>query len=827
MTDHPSFPAEQRNAEIDRALSVAIELDAAERDSYLAGVRARDPALADAVGRLLAELADPDPRLDPERWRGRPLRMYSDAPAQRDGERVGPYRIVKELGRGGMSVVYLAERADGLYDQQVALKFLGISHEFGVRRFAQERRILAALDHSRIARLLDGGADALGRPYIVMEYVEGWSLDEYCTRSNAAIARRIDLVCQVADALEYAHRNLVVHRDIKPSNIMVTDDGRVKLLDFGIAKLLASGDAEGSAVATQTMVRLLTPEYASPEQVRGERIGTASDVYQLGVVLYELLSGQRPFSLGNATASEIERAVCHQEPQPPSTAAVKAEGAAQSREERVALGRRLRGDLDSIVLKALAKEPGLRYASVGELRDDLLRYREGVPIRARQHTRLYRAAKFVRRHRMAVAVSALLVALLGAYAVTITLHSRRVAAEAARTERVMEILASVFTAANPGVSRGEEPTASELLESGARRVRAELGHQPDIQAEMMTLLGGVYVTLGRYDDAALLVEDALAVRRRILRPNDPKLAHTTQLLGQIRHVQGRLTDAEELLREAVTIGTRIHGERSWQVADALDELGDLLHTRGDMVEAATVLTRAVAIHRARGSDAPTAARNLANVHRDRGAYASADSLYRGSLAASESRFGTSDPISALTRSELSVLLAETGRHAEAESLLHVNRGVYESLYPDGHAMMGTTVRNLGLVRLRQQRYADANDLFLHALTVYRNTLGEESSLVPRVQRYLAEVLLELGDAGAARELASAAAERMRALGIHSHPAIADALEVEGRAALALGSAEEAARLLTAALEMRERLSIAADPRIHVTQGHLRAALAAR
>lgn len=848
MTEFPTGP--QRDAEIDRAFAAALDLEGAEQRAHLNELRARNADLADAVERLLAAADRPDPRLDPEHWIGRRLRAElgwppagfghadphtaeadpaSDAADDREGDRVGPYRVVEEIGRGGMSVVYRAERADGLFDQTVALKFLGVPHDVGVRRFEQERQILAGLNHAHIARLLDGGTDERGRPYIAMEYVEGRPLDEYCRETGADLRRTLELIGVVATAVEYAHRNLVVHRDIKPSNILVTDDGQVKLLDFGIAKLLTPGDAVESGAAvpvTRTMVRVLTPEYASPEQVLGQRITTASDVYQLGVVLYELLSGRRPFDLDHATASEIERAICHEDPPPPSTAATRPGAAGPERHDPVALRRRLRGDLDTIVMKALAKEPERRYASVGELREDLLRHQQGLPVRARPQTTVYRAAKFVRRHRAGVATTAMLAVLLATYAFTVTVQSRRIAAEAARTERVSEILASLFTAANPGVSQGAEPTAADLLEAGALRVADELADQPDIQAQIMALLGEVYGTLGRYDEAAALLGPALAVRRRLLRPSDPQLAHTVNQLGQIRHFQGRLAEADTLLREALQIRRRAFGERSWQVGQTLDELGDLLHTRGELVDAEAVLRRALAIQLAAGGDVTTVKRHLANVRRDRGSVVDAEELYRESLRAAEERHGMMDPIAALTRSELAKLLAETGRHQDAETLLEHNLAVYATLYPRGHPMVGTTLRNLGVLRLRQARPAAARDLFDQSLAAYERTLPVESSLVQRTRRYLAEAMLELGEVDAAAELAADIADRLRGLGIVRHPALADVLEIRALALLRQHRNEEAEELLSESLVLRERLSIESDPRLEATRRYHAAAVAA-
>jgi serine/threonine protein kinase/tetratricopeptide (TPR) repeat protein len=813
----------ERSRAIDGAFADALEMSRRERAAYLAELRAGDPGLARAVERLLDAADRPDPRLDPDRWAGAAIGRGADgalAPAH-EGERVGSYRVTREIGRGGMSVVYLAERADGLFEQRVALKFLGVPHAVGLRRFDRERRILAGLSHPNIARLLDGGADG-GRPYIVMEYVQGRTIEVFCTESSAGLARRVELVEVVADAVAYAHRNLVVHRDIKPSNIMVTDDGAVKLLDFGIAKLLGPGDP-GQPI-TRTMVRVLTPEYASPEQVRGDRITTASDVYQLGALLYELLTGCRPFSFEYSSASEVERIICDVEPAPPSAAVLTRDDWPEHIDVRD-LHRRLRGDLDTIVQKAMAKEPDRRYASVRELREDLQRYRSGVPIRARQPTPVYRSIKFIRRHRGRVAVGVVLAALLPAYATTVTIQSRRLSTEAAKTEQVKEILADLFTAANPGEARGVEPTASDLLDAGARRVALELRDQPDVQAEMMTLLGRVYGTLGRYREAAALLDAALETRRRLYGAGDPEVARTAVELARIRHIQGRVGEAEVLMRAALKIRRKAYGPGSWQVGELLGDLGDLLHTRGELQEAGDVLRRALAIQRAVGSDTVTTQRHLANVYRDRGRFEGAEALYRRSLEATEQRYGPVDPIASLTRSELALLLIQTGRLGEADSLLRQNLSVYETLYPEGHAMVGTTFRNLGLLRLRQSRPDEARRYLERALEVYGQTLSSETALLPRARRHLAAAYLDLGRADTAASIAEQAVDRLRALGMPRHPAVADALEVQGRARLTQDRVEEAAALLAESIALRALFSVESDPRLEITRGYLRRAVA--
>jgi eukaryotic-like serine/threonine-protein kinase len=818
-----SLRSAARNAEIDRHFDYAMDLEAAARAAYLEALRARDEDLADALQSLLEALDHPDPRFDAGNWHRGPFwdawARNTPEPPNEHGERVGSYRILTELGRGGMSVVYLAERADGAFAQRVALKFLagGAAYEAGLRRFEQERQILAALNHPHIARLLDGGTDRRGCPYIVMEYVEGRPIDDFCRDFALSLERRLDLFDTVAATVEYAHRHLVVHRDLKPSNILVTDDGQIKLLDFGIAKLLEPDGASGLATPpTRTLVRPLTPEYASPEQVRGERITTASDVYQLGTLLYELLTERRPFTFDAANVSQIQRTICEQEPERPSAAVAAAEhnGAA----------RLLEGDLDNIVLKSLEKQPDRRYMAVGELREDLRRFRRGLPVYARTATLRYRAVKFVRRHRASVLAGVVLLVLLAGYAVTVTVHARRIAAEAARTARVRDFVGGLFTLASPSVTGSDAASLSALLDAGAERVATELENEPDLQAELMTVLGQVYGMLGRYDAAVDQLGPALSMRRRLRGISAEEVAQTAFNLGNALHFQGRYSEAEELLREVVDTRRRVLGDQSPGLAVALNELGDLLHTRGALVEAEEVLQRALAIHLslndAHGAVGAVTRRNLANVLRDRGAPQDAEPLYRHALDTVQARFGASDPLAALNRSELALLLAETGRRDEAEALLKENLATYTLLYPQGHPMEGTTFRNLGVLRLREHRLPEASEAFERALENYRRTLSADHALIARVQRYQAEVALASGDATAAAAIAEEALERLGRGGVPDHPAAADALETLGLARLARGRSSEAVDLLTRSLAVRTKSSVPSDPRLAVTRRHL-------
>jgi non-specific serine/threonine protein kinase/serine/threonine-protein kinase len=420
-------------ARVKTILGEALDLAPAQRPAYLETACAGDGVLRTEVESLLTAGSEEWGFFDtpPEVRLPEPDALL---PPSRVGERIGAYELVSELGRGGMGMVYLARRADDQFQKKVAIKLIrpGMASELSLGRFRSERQISASLEHPHIARLLDGGTTPNGEPYFVLEYVEGEPLIEYCDRRRLPIDARLRLFGEVCAAVQYAHQNLVVHRDIKPSNVLVTADGVPKLLDFGIAKLLNPDGAPVPADETGTLFRMLTPDYASPEQIRGERITTASDIYALGVVLYELLAGRKPYHVTGSEPGELMRVVCDRDPEKPSVAA-------KSRE--------LEGDLDAIVLKAMRKEPERRYASVGELSADLKRHQTGVPVLARRGTFSYRAGKFARRHRVILAAAALVaIALAGGVVATLREAQRARAAEARAQRRFDDVrkLASSF-----------------------------------------------------------------------------------------------------------------------------------------------------------------------------------------------------------------------------------------------------------------------------------------------------------------------------------------------------------------------------------------------
>jgi tetratricopeptide (TPR) repeat protein len=529
----------------------AMPLDAAGREELLSAECADDPALKEQVLSLvLASGGDSgtlEYRVDAA------IAGAARLPDLAAGTVVGRYRIVKLLGRGGMGAVYSAERADQQYQQVVALKVVsrGLLHGEIAGRFRAERQILARLAHPNIARLLDGGTTDDGAPYLVMEHVDGLRVDEYCEQHHLSTQGRLRLVQQVCAAVQYAHQNLIIHRDLKPSNILVTPDGVPKLLDFGIAKLLDTQNTGASSPVTRLADRILTPEHASPEQLRGEPVGTASDVYSLGVLLYQVLCGRLPFELGDRSIAEIERTVSETAPVAPS-AKVRATAAGGLRAR--ALARELSGDLDNIVLKAMHRDPQRRYVSAAALAQDIQDYLDGRPVQARPDTWTYRARKFLSRNPLPVASTAaavaIIVALVGFYTQRLANERDVAERERAAAAQVSDFMLDVFRLANPQVTAGAAVTVREALDAATSRIDRDLADQPRLRLTLMRHMALSYVGIGQWQKARDLLLKAIEQERSIFGAENLELARSLGALGHAHHNLGEYADAERAFAEA-------------------------------------------------------------------------------------------------------------------------------------------------------------------------------------------------------------------------------------------------------------------------------------
>lgn len=587
--------------QIKEIFTKAIELEGKQRVSYLENTCGENVELMNEVLSLL-RAHDAQGALDGSIGQ---LRMTAISKAKNErilGQRIGNYKITAELGHGGMGSVFLAERADNEFTQLAAIKLLHnpFVSKTQLARFKGERQILALLQHDNIARLLDGGVTKHGQPYYIMEYVEGKPVDEFCDHHQLPVDERLRLFMDICNAVQYAHQKLIVHRDLKPSNILVKDDGTVKLLDFGIAKVLNEDNEKfpGRAFFTKTGQLPLTPAYASPEQIRGDPVTVASDIYQLGVVLYELLTKSRPYDITGCTPGEIEHIICEENPARPSTAITKIAtnktadihpGSAREADP-VLLRKKLKGDLDTIILKALRKEPERRYESAEQFSADIRLYLHGRPVNAHPDTRTYRAKKFIRRHKIGVSSAAAIVLLLIGYAITLTWHSQQtkaallqaqqetVRAEQAlsRAEALQVFLLDLFRAAEPDQPMDQMPSTDELLALGAERALDPESASPAERFEILMAIAGIYTYHSEpaNQQIALLLDTAIEIAREdnTLRPED--LARALQQRAQrlifsensLEEADEKLTEAESLIsipEDFLDTFVRIRISKSW------------------------------------------------------------------------------------------------------------------------------------------------------------------------------------------------------------------------------------------------------------------------
>ena len=742
----------------------ALERSSAERQDYLDDACGGDARLRSRVESLLR--AD---STDAEKIEGAirgTFDLAAESSLKEDRQRIGPYRVLGELGRGGMSTVYLAERDDEHYRKRVAVKVVkrGMDTRDILRRLRQERQILAHLEHPNIARLLDGGNTEDGLPYFVMEHVEGEPVVGYCDTAGLGVEARLRLFLEVCGAVSHAHRNLVIHRDLKPSNILVDSAGGPRLLDFGIAKLLDPAALDSAPFAaplpTATGVRFLTPEYASPEQVRGEPLTTATDIYSLGVLLYELLTGERPYRVDRRSQKALEEAICERRPERPSTVAGagRSGGGPPVRADR--LRRRLQGDLDNIVSKALRKEPARRYASVEGFAEDIRRHLAGHPVAARPDTWAYRTRKFLRRHRLAAAsaaaVTLLVAGLVTFYTLRLATERDRARLEERKSTQVAAFLGQLFERADPSHALGEEITARELLAQGALRIRNELAEEPAVRADLMDLMGRIHLNLGLYDEAESLLTASEAVRRELYDGGHPEVAASVYSRALRYHAQGLYPEAEAAYQEALELRRRLPEGGGPEVAESLTGLANLLYDRGDHEAAEEMFREALGIRLSlygrRHPEVATSLNDLGAALYGKGDDEGAEALLREALSLRRAVLGAVHPDVAVSLNSLAAVVHARGGVEEAEGLFRESIEVRRKLYTDRHPLVADALNNLGELLRRKGDAVSAESLYREALDIIRASQGEDHPNFAATTGNLAACMRALGRFGEAEAL---------------------------------------------------------------------------
>jgi serine/threonine protein kinase/TolA-binding protein len=777
------------------------------------------------------------------------------------GRVVAKYQLVSVLGRGGAGTVFLGERADKQFSGKVAVKVVDRANaaDLGMR-FRAERQILASLNHPNIARLIDAGETDDGQPYLVMEYVEGKPLDQYCDENRLDLRKRLKLFIDICAAVQYAHQNLIIHRDLKPANILVTADGTAKLLDFGIAKLLHHGNSSNTASElTRMNERLLTPEYASPEQIIGGAVTTATDVYSLGIVLYRLLSGLRPYDLSGATSQlEMERSICVADPPRPSSNVLRAmQSPPAEGEQAIAalaiargvsperLRRRLVGDLDAIVMRALRKEPQHRYTSVERLVADINHYLDNEPVQARQGNWIYFTQRFVRRHTTAVAASAGFLIFLTAVAIVMSIQRQNIAAalerathDRERAETVSQFMLDVFSAADPFTNFGKEPTARVLLDKAARSIQNDLTQQPEVRARLLEAIGRSYRRMGQPDRAVAFLQDSLRIQRQ-LPHEDAALGSVVSEIAIALREQGRIDESDAYFAEGLDILRRAQGARSEPYAKLLVDLGRLEKLRSNPKQALTYLEQALELTRKLKGEsdrdvgailgeisnvkiwsddlqgAEQAARAAVEIYKSspdgdpdrvmadyyladilffRGRVDDAAALFQRALAAQRHLYGTSSRAVADTLAALAQVRIAQGKTQEAEKLTREALAIHQDSGSTAHLQIGYLQTMLATVQMRQGRFKEAEQVLRDTLVLYAKNVRSDHQYVASAEHYLGEALLAQNKFREAEVVLLAATERWRRTGAPGWRSARSASAL-GEALNGLGRVDEAERYL--------------------------------
>ena len=845
----------------------ASEMDSARREVFIAEacagnreLRAELDSLLSSSDLTLAELKGPVADVADA--------LLNDLPNAEFGEleRIGAYRLLRTLGQGGMGTVYLGARDDDQFQRIVAIKVLraGLSHRPELQLlFRTERQILADFDHPNIARMLDGGITVQGSPYLVMEYVDGIALDVYCQRQKLSLDARLSVFRTLCAAIDYAHRHMVIHRDIKPLNVLVTSDGTLKLLDFGIAKLIDPYQSSTEQVLLKSNEQMLTPDYASPEQILGRPISTATDVYALGVLLFELLTGELPFAGSRIEPKAQARAICEQEPDRPSDVCLRTHHLPSPE------ARRIRGDLDSIVCKALSKDPEKRYASASQLLADLDRYFDGLAVEAAEQNISYRLKKFISRHRVAVAVTALSVLLIVGFATAMAFLARRATRGEARARREEQFLESILKAATPEGSKGETVTARQLLDQAAGRLSTELASDTELQAEMTESIAQAYVALGMYGRAESLFERALRLTEQSQGQANGYYAEGLGNLATDYRLQSEYIKAEPLFRRTVALNEKLYGANSFPFAHSLSDLGECLYWENRDVEAEKLLRQALSIERPLADTLQDGTRNyLALTLERRAAFPEAAQLLRESnaiartvhgkqsadylislhnlagaqidmgdlegaarsdqevLSIRQKIWGRDHPDTAYSLNNLGWIYLELGRWQLAEPLLKENLAIPRTPSAMAGPLYVSSLANWGRVLEQKGDYSGAADAFNQAMQLLASGGHQESWSGAKIIDY--QVLLDLDRSRYpdAVRLATRALQVERNVGGDKNPQLSNGLLVLGLAQLLADTPSEAEKSFRNALEFRQSTYPPTHPEVLLVQVRLAEALLA-
>jgi eukaryotic-like serine/threonine-protein kinase len=789
---------------IKEIFETALEKNLNDRKAYLDTECAGDPSIRSEVDSLLLAHRSTTKFLETQIIN---TDFFSESDAESDpllGKEFRSYKIEKRIGSGGMASVYLASRIDKEFEKKVAIKFIkrGMDTDEIIKRFKTERNALANLDHPNIGMILDGGTTDDGLPYFIMEYIDGKPIDEFCADKKLSIKERLILFRKVCEAVQYAHQNLIVHRDLKPSNILVNEDGHPKLLDFGIAKILSSDDSKEETKLTKIGTRIMTLEYASPEQVKGAKITTASDIYSLGVMLYELLTGCRPYKFKDRPPNEAEKIITSEHPVKPSSAVKYFNSENENDEElRISfdpknwkeenssrLSKHLAGDLDNIILMALRKEPERRYSSVSQFSEDIKRYLKALPVHAHKDSIGYRTTKFIRRHKIAVASSAVIFILLitsiilVAWQANVAANERdKALLEAEKAEQINIFLNEMLSAVDPE-KYGKDVKVSEVLDEASKKISTDLRPYPEIEADVRTTIGITYQNLGLYEEGKVHLQRAYDIRDSLFGPAHYKTAYSSKNLALLLHYQwddnareyyeksirllrqnapypdkalaealndyGTLLtelyefeEAEKIQRESLKMYMDLYGHRSKDVAAGLNNLGLTLHSIGNLDSAEKYYRESGEINKfIHGEESLPVSYNLNNlafVFNERGNGIAAESLFTAAYEIRKNSLGEDHPATINTKYNRAAQRFQLGRLSEAEIDLTDCLNKWKKKLPEDHVYIANAYAYLGKVQNEMDRLLEAEANLKKAVRIRKGTYPEGNEMIVKTENDLA------------------------------------------------------------------------------------------
>lgn len=741
---------EKRRKQLDTLLQQVLDLPEQEQQAFLKEVTTQDPGLYKDLKKLLQYARESDSffgeTLSDFLLPLLPLLEGDESPSEftfEEGTIIGNYRIKKLIGKGGMGQVYLSERNDGAFKKEVALKCIkkGMDSEEILRRFRYERQVLARLQHPNIATLLDGGLTDEGQPYFAMEFVDGIPITDYCDQKKLAVRERLKLFTHVCEAVQYAHQQLVVHRDLKPSNILVTKNGTVKLLDFGIARILDDEHSLFTVPVTKAGLRLMTPEYAAPEQVKNEQISTATDIYTLGVLLLELLTGPVPAAIWKSPekpSARVFRSLNNNELSNDSNLADQIAVNRSATPKKLNL--ELKGDLDSILLTALREEPAERFKSAEMLKDDIQNYLNHLPVSARKSSTRYRIKKFVSRHKAVVAALGAAILLTIVFVVVISYQLKITTEERDRTEQALQraeheretaeevssFLENLFSAANPMAVRTERLDTlrvGQLLERGEERLYSEFKDRPEIRARMLVVMGRTYRSLGDRQKSIKLLEDAVEFYRNQshIYNDDAALAYTT--LGATYIDVGKNPEGEKLFRSAYNINRSLYSDDHIRIISSLNNIGSALQNQGNFEEAKNYYTDALSMMRRLPEADSTLYANMLNTNSviayRLNDFETAIELTRESLSINQILLGNDHPRIGRELNNLAFLLDRNGQTEESIPIYREMLAINMTHLNEDHPILIASVGNLADALSRTGQHEEAESHFQRAFALYR------------------------------------------------------------------------------------------------------------